>query len=373
MTAGYTTTLKTISVAGYKSIEQMSLDLGSLNVLIGPNGAGKSNFVSFFNLLSEMAGDRLAYFVGNSGGADALLFYGPKTTRRLAGSLQFESPAETGTYAFQLAYSKSSTLIFESEKFDYKDQIVDDLQELDFGSGHSESHLRTLDDQANRPGDTLRRLLRHCRAFQFHDTSVTADVRRPVYVHDNRRLRHDAGNLAAVLYKLRETREAEYDQIIQTIRQIAPWFGDFVIQPLALNKENLQLDWQEKGSDLVFGPHQLSDGTLRAMALVTLLLQPAEDLPSVVVIDEPELGLHPHAIVILSALIKEAACDCQIILATQSTCLLDQFDTEDVIVIDREDRGSTFKRLERKELSEWLEDYSLSELWEKNVLGGGPV
>ncbi len=198
-------------------------------------------------------------------------------------------------------------------------------------------------------------------------------MRQSGYINDNRHLRYDAGNLAAVLYKLQQTQATVYSRIVATIRQIAPWFGDFVLQPLELNKENVRLDWKERESDILFGPHQFSDGSLRAMALIALLLQPRDDLPGLIVIDEPELGLHPHALVILACLIKEAAHHCQIVVATQSTCLLDEFETEDVVVVDRDDRESVFKRLDEEELAEWLKEYSLSELWEKNVLGGGPV
>jgi predicted ATPase len=170
---------------------------------------------------------------------------------------------------------------------------------------------------------------------------------------------------------------SSYRRIVETIRQIAPWFGDFVLQPSEKNKRFILLNWRERGSDMVFDSQALSDGTLRAMGLVTLLLQPTEDLPSLVVIDEPELGLHPYAIVTLAALMKQAACHCQIIAATQSTALLDQFRPEDVIVVDRDDRASVFRRvpeqMSEKQLDEWLAEYSLGELWEKNVLGGGPA
>lgn len=132
------------------------------------------------------------------------------------------------------------------------------------------------------------------------------------------------------------------------------------------------LNWREKGRDYLFGPHQISDGTLRVIALATLLLQPEDMLPDVIVIDEPELGLHPYAIGVLAALFRKASHHCQLIISTQSAELLDYFDADEVIVVNRKGESSEYRRLTTAELDTWLEDYSLSELWEKNVLGGGP-
>ena len=364
--------LTNITLSGYKSIESMSLDLGPLNVLIGPNGAGKSNFVSFFKLLHEMAAGRLQKFVGISGGADALLFYGARTTQCLEATLVFDTQHASGRYHLRLRHAAPETLAFDQERVDYEPPGTGKYGLLGVG-GDRETGLHEAVEGGSEAAQRVSLVLDRCHTFQFHDTSAMSPMRQSVYIHDNRQLRHDAGNLAAVLYKLQQTQPTTYRRIVATVRQIAPWFGDFVLKPLELNKENVRLDWKERHSDVLFGPHQLSDGSLRATALITLLLQPRGDLPSVIVIDEPELGLHPHALVVLACLIKEAAHHCQIVVATQSTCLLDEFETEEVVVVDRDDRESVFKRLDEEELAEWLEEYSLSELWEKNVLGGGPV
>jgi len=209
------------------------------------------------------------------------------------------------------------------------------------------------------------------------DTATTAAVRRTGYIHDNRVLHSDAGNLAAFLYRLKNSADpaehVAYGRIVATIRQVAPWFGDFVLEPQPMNPETILLRWRETGSDVLFGPHLLPDGALRAMALVTLLLQPERLLPSVLAIDEPELGLHPFAINVVASLVKRAGHYCQVLLATQSISLLEQFDLEDVVVVEREGGTSTFTRLEAERLDDWLKDYSLGELWEKNVIGGGPA
>ncbi|NQT39850.1 MAG: AAA family ATPase [Planctomycetes bacterium] len=376
--------LAKIEISGYKSIRRMSLDLRQVNVLIGPNGAGKSNLVSFFRLLGEMVEGRLQRFVGVSGGANSLLFDGPKTTASLHASLTIAREPADVSYEMVLDHTETDTLVLATENARVRPSPPPDtwsnspVQVLTssvrtHGVGTQESMLRHDQEGKNEAVSTVRKLLGSCRVFQFHDTSRTSRMLQSCYIHDNKALWHDAGNLAAVLYKLKQKRPPVYGRIVRTIRQFAPWFDDFDLEPLALNEENVLLNYRERDSDILFKPHQISDGTLRAMALTTLLLQPRDDLPSVMVIDEPELGLHPYAMVVLAALVKQAACHCQIILATQSTALLDQFEAEDVVVVEREDRGSTFVRLQPEALEEWLQEYTLSELWEKNVLGGGPA
>lgn len=133
----------------------------------------------------------------------------------------------------------------------------------------------------------------------------------------------------------------------------------------------MRLEWQDKHSDIVFTGQDLSDGSLRFICLATLLLQP--ELPSVLLLDEPELGLHPTAIESLARLMKQAAARTIVIVSTQSVNLVSTCAPEDVIVVDRNEQGaSTLKRLEPQQLVQWLDEYSLGELWEKNVLGGKP-
>jgi predicted ATPase len=168
---------------------------------------------------------------------------------------------------------------------------------------------------------------------------------------------------------LRDTEPNAYRRILETVRQIFPFFAEFVLEPVG---NSVLLQWQERDTDVVFGAHQASDGTLRTLALLTLLLQPLHDLPDVLILDEPELGLHPYAINVITGLLKSVSLHKQVILATQSMTLIDYFDPEDIIVVDRPERESVFRRLDSEQLKEWLEEYSLAELWEKNVLGGRP-
>lgn len=219
----------------------------------------------------------------------------------------------------------------------------------------------------------FRYLITNCRVFHFHDTSASSRVRQTCYIEDNRFLMPDAGNLAAVLYRLKEKEPATYKRIVGTIKQIAPIFDDFVLAPSALNHQRILLNWRDRFSDVLFGPHMISDGTLRAMALITLFSQGQQNMPPVIVIDEPELGLHPFAINVLAGLLRKASHKCQIIVATQSASLLDHFEPDELVVVERTGQESSFVRLDPARLEEWLSEYTMRELWEKNVIGGGPA
>ena len=325
----------------------------------------------------------LQHFVGEEGGASSLLFYGPKKTPQMLAELEFETTEGINTYHVRLAHAANDALIFLDESVSFsRHTIPGRATPITLDVGHRETKLKEFGQSGDPRARTARHtqwLLGQCRVFQFHDTSKEARVRQQWNLDDNGYLKSDAANLAAILFKLQETESACYQRIVATIRQIAPFFDDFILKPLALNPNRISLRWKERDSDVEFGPHQLSDGTLRAMALVTLLLQPEEDLPRVIIVDEPELGLHPYAICVLASLLKKAACHSQIVLATQSIGLLDHFELEDVVVVERSEgtsghgeRSSEFIRHDPEKLRDWLTEYSLSELWEKNVLGGRP-
>jgi predicted ATPase len=211
----------------------------------------------------------------------------------------------------------------------------------------------------------LRRIIVH----QFHNTSPTARIRGKWAVADNRWLKEDGGNLASFLFRLELEQPAYYRRIQDTLRLVLPFFATFELYP---ESGGVLLRWREIGSDLVFNVSQASDGMLRAMALIALLQQPEKDLPAMLILDEPELGLHPYAIEVLASLIRSASKHVQVVVATQSVSLIDRFDPDDIVVTDRDRRETSFKRLNNAALTEWLEAYTLSELWEKNVVGGRP-
>jgi predicted ATPase len=365
--------LRRVILNGFKSIKAMDLELRRMNVLIGANGAGKSNLVSFFKMLNEMMAGRLQTYISTSGRAQSLLHFGPKVTPQMEARLEFEVKDGIDTYAMRLSYAAGDTLVFADEQLSIQPTGYPNPKVVPLGSGHQETRIGEEADKGDRKAKVIRQLLNHCRVYHFHDTSPAARVRQYCYVGDNRWLMPDAGNLAAFLLRLREENGGSaYQRIVTTIRLLAPFFDDFDLEPAGPSKKEVILNWRERGSDQVFGPHQFSDGTLRAICLVTLLMQPEDELPGLIIVDEPEIGLHPYALNVVAALFGKASHHTQVLISTQSSSFIDNFDPEDVIVVNRDGKESRFKRQNSTELEAWLDEYSLGEVWEKNVIGGGP-
>lgn len=356
--------LQSITVKGYTSIRSAQVELRDLNVLIGANGAGKSNFIAALALLGRIVDGELNLFVGQSGGASALLHGAPKGDASITLKLDLDSAG----YEAVLIPAAGDELIFGEEHVRFPSEDSGLLEVSMLGRGHRETRLTALAERnaINGPADVMG-ILRGCRVFHFHDTSRNAPVKQTGYASDNLALHPDARNLAPVLLRLRETDAAAYRRIVRTIRQVAPFFRDFV-----LIEENgrLLLRWQQEGSDTVLPADALSDGTLRFICLTTLLSMP--DLPHLVVLDEPELGLHPYAIVQLAEMLRAASHDSQVLIATQSVTLMNQFALDDLVIVERADGASVFERPDPERLQDWLADYSLGDLWEKNLLGGRP-
>jgi predicted ATPase len=369
--------IKKLTIEGFKSIRKLEdFELRSLNVLIGANGAGKSNFVDFFRLLREIIEQRLQLAVATAGGADAYLHLGPKITGQIAAKLFFG----VNKYEFALVPTADNRLIFAEETTNYDGSLGSSRRSL--GSGHSEAKLKEHKDDESPYGSYkgvfyyVYRAVASWIVYHFHDTSASAAVRRQGAINDNEFLRPSAENLAAFLYRISQTHPGHYARIRDAVRLAAPFFDDFKLRPLATNPEMIQLEWLQKDSDYPFRASQLSDGTLRFMCMATALLQPV--LPATLLFDEPELGLHPYALTLVANLFQQAARHSgatitrQVIVSTQSATLLNEFVPEDVVVVERVRGESIFHRLDSAHLSEWLQEYTLGELWQKNVLGGRP-
>jgi predicted ATPase len=363
--------LQWLGIKGFKSIRDQGLEFGQLNVFIGGNGAGKSNLVEVFRFLNQVVKQRLQTYTGEAGGANAFLHFGRKCTDALSLTIQFHPhyrpPNVSNCYSLSFIPTDEDRFLFESERTLYRTGRGEGWQTDDSWSGHIEVRL------AESKKDTARDIHNYLNSYQiyhFHDTSSSSAMKQTCDLNDNRILRADAGNLAAFLYMLQKTKPDHFVNIEDTIRQIAPFFGRFKLEPSALNPEKIRLEWEEKDLDTYFGAAALSDGTLRFICLATLLLQPT--LPSLILIDEPELGLHPAAIQLLAGLLLSASTQTQLIVATQSVTLINQLDPGHVWVVDRRDGQSVFTHLKSADMSAWLDDYSLGELWEKNILGGRP-
>jgi predicted ATPase len=378
--------LKAVSIKGYKSIDGIagaSLEFGDVTVLLGANGVGKSNLVSFFSMLNYMMTGSLQNFIAERGFADAFLYFGSKVTREVSAQIEFVDDQATDKYTFRLNYAAGDILIFTEETLTYHLNTSQRPYTLQLNPAVRESDLLeyvrrpSVGQNEKQTASVILKLLQTCKVFHFHDTSMTARVRGQGYVEDNRYLNSDGGNLAAFLFRLKENPDTSpyYAKIVRYIQKAMPQFGDFDLAPSERNRNYITLNWQDKNAPLyLFGPHQLSDGSLRFMCLATLLLQPPTSLPKVIILDEPELGLHPSAIGYLAGMVKAASQHAQIIIATQSPRLVDEFGLGNIVIVerDRQTNASVFKRKNPDELMEWLEQYSLSELWEKNVIGGQP-
>jgi predicted ATPase len=353
--------LNSVVVEGFTSIRSAALTLNDVNVLVGANGAGKSNYIRALSMLGRIVDGELGLFVGLSGGANSLLDIDPAAPRLI--HLEVESDA--GRYAAELTPAAGDTFIFSDETIWPRDSKV----MTSLGRGHRETALTSSEPLWVPRATPLVETLRGCRVFHFQDTSRDAPVKRSGYISDNLSLRPDAENLAAVLLRLQDAEPGHYRRIIRTVKQVAPFFRDFVLKP-ELAAERVQLRWRQEGTDTVLPADALSDGTLRFICLATLLGQP--ELPGLIVLDEPELGLHPFAIVQLAGMLRAASQESQVLLATQSVTLMNQFELSDLIVVERRNGASVFERPDADRLHEWLEEYSLGELWEKNLLGGRP-
>jgi predicted ATPase len=361
-----------ITIKGFKSIASVEkLALGSTNLIIGPNGSGKSNFIGVFSFLHEIREGRLNDYVRKAGGAEQLLHFGSKVTDEIFIKISFRQAVNQ--YELTLKPTEDDSLYPADETaYFWRKKGYSQPYSRSLRSRESGQEAGISDPKAERIAGWVRIRLGRWRLYHVHDTSDTSPLRKTAKLNDNEFLRPDGSNLSAFLYLMLKKHPNEYSLIRRTIQRVAPFFDDFQLRPDPLNEEAIRLAWKHKNSDQYFGVSSLSDGTLRFIALATLFLQPETYRPSVILVDEPELGLHPHAITLLASLVKQVSQQTQVILSTQSSLLLDHFQPEDVLVADRVEGQTQFTRLDSARLSTWLEDYSLGQLWEKNELGGRP-
>jgi predicted ATPase len=347
--------IERIIIENFKSIRRCDLELKPINILVGANGAGKSNFISFFYLLKAIS-PYLPQIMHEPRIAeipiivDKILYFGRKRSSFMKGEVYFDG------------YVNGFTITsVENSPFSYidKNYLFEKSDEF-FNKNLEDVSVQTIIEN-----------IQQFRIYHFHDTRSDSSLKTINALNDNRFLREKGENLAAFLYYLQQKHPQSFQRIENQIRSVAPFFDRFDLEPDRLNEKQIELRWLEKGSDAYFNAYDLSDGTLRFIALTTLLMQ--AELPKTIIIDEPELGLHPFAINKLAAMIKRAAAQgSQIIVSTQSVGLIDNFEPEDIITVDREDDQSVFRRLNSEDLKEWLDDYTLGELWNKNVIGARP-
>jgi len=352
--------MDTVTIKGYKSFVETSMDLRPINILIGANGSGKSNFLSLFEMLGAIYDQRLMQYVALRGGVDKFLHQGRKVTD----TISVDVVAGRNSYSVSLKESDGKFVI-SSEMLGFK-----------FWEGWDYSNIASYENEARvkehrrlKRGEYIREYLSQIKKFHFHDTGSKSPFASESHITNDSCFFYEQGqNIAAILYKIQRESPKSYSRIVKIIQSVAPYFNDFDF--ILSEAEKVRLQWHDKYSSMLYGPSDLSDGTIRFIALTTLFLQP--NLPKVIIIDEPELGLHPLAIQKLSGLIKSASrMGTQIIIATQSVDLISNFDPEDIITVDQVEGQSILKRLSSDELKHWLDDYSLGDLWKQNILKGG--
>ncbi|MCF8075077.1 MAG: AAA family ATPase [Desulfotignum sp.] len=338
-----TESLDKLTIRGFKSIRELTdFELKRLNIFVGANGAGKSNLISFFRMLQSLIKGNIADYVRDSGGISDLLYNGRKTTKEM----EFETRFGPRGFRFKIKPGPGEKFVLTNEAL---------------GTSPDSQYSRPVYDAINS-----------WKIYHFHDTSQTAPMRDAEIVQDNKALRYDASNIGPFLLRLQNEEKSCYNEILNACRLVTPFLDDFLLDTQQLGpKTKVALSWKTKGSDYPMQPYHLSDGSIRFICLATALLQP--DPPSTIIIDEPELGLHPEAICILGELIENAAKRTQLIVATQSPLLLDQFSIENIVVAARKKGQSVFERLKYEDYNAWLEEYSVGELWTKNVIQGGTV
>ena len=362
-----------IEIAGFKSValeHPLKLTIKDVNIFLGANGAGKSNIISFLRLVSYMMSGALQKFVAKAGSNQVLFHNGIKETPRIMGKLTMQNVEDTDSYQFVLSPASEDRVIITEEKIAWKRDGKESPYREVVESDYKESGLLNSRSQTAK---TVRNLLSRCKTYQFHDSSIGGPLRQSSLINAAQYLQSEGNNLGSFLYFLKDIYPESYRRIVENVRIVMPQFGDFYLEPV---NNYVTLNWiDSSGSDNVFTVDQFSDGTIRFIALATLLLQPSKTMPSVIVIDEPELGLHPYAIDQLSAMIKDASLHSQLIIATQSPLLVDRFPADDVTVLDQDTSRhyTTAHHLLTEELKDWLEEYTISELWQKNIIGGLPL
>lgn len=357
-----------VSIEGFRSLKYIEkLQLPQLTVLIGGNGVGKSSFIRFFEMLGWMLrAQNLQEFVVRKGGGDDQFFMGSRITPEIKAEIRIATDKGFNDYRFNMAHlSAGDTLMLTHEAYRYSDASRAGQTNWTHLSGVGKESV--LPDQKNKTARTICTLLRQCSTYQFHDTSANASLHQRWDISDSVRLRADGGNLAAVLLDLRETDASRYRQLVQQIQRVFPTLEDFVLEPVA---GKVLLRWKSRYSDKIFGAHLTSDGSLRLFCLLTLLSLPDERLPDMLFFDEPELGLHPYAITLVSEILKRVAKTRQVFIATQSPYMVDCFDLENIIVAEARDGATTLRNLPKSQYQQWLDDdYLLSDIWLKTPVG----
>ncbi|RVU85658.1 DUF2813 domain-containing protein [Leucothrix sargassi] len=389
MTDNENTHLSHIKVKGFKSIGELDLEMKPINILIGANGSGKSNFISLFTFLRNLSEGRLQRYIEKEGFASKFFYFGVKTTPRISIEI------DMGGYGYQAVFEhaiNNDSLVFAKEYSVVYTPLPKKLYSLAGVNGESGLLIKYVDEQSDPPKITrnqvasegfgvvtnrTQRYLDSSRVYHFHDTSSTSGFKQASDLSASDYLYANASNLAAFLYRLKTDVSPKstkaYKDIVDSLKTVAPYFLDFYLEPRGSEGEQrVLLKWLHRDHEEPFSANQLSDGTARFICMATLFLQPSSLRPKTIILDEPELGLHPAALEVLADIVKSVSKESQVICSTQSVTFANQFEADDFIVVNQVKGASVFKRPDAESLEVWLEDYSMGDIWSKNLIGGRP-
>ena len=354
--------LQWIEIEGYKSIKKAKIDFTPINIIIGANGSGKSNLISIFDFFRALADGRLSKF----GSASHVFHFGTKETKKMKVSMKVDKNSYHGT--FEESFFGNSIVIDDEY---CKIETSDKTYSLEIIV--SDSGLAEVDENSNTVQGYTKHYMNSCKVHHFHDTSSSAGFKKPQDAGEHYFLQKDGGNIAPFLYNLKEKNYGVYKDIVQSVQAVAPYFKDFFleVEEESFGDDTIVLRWKHvDNDDATFTAYHLSDGTARFILMAALFLQPKP--PKTIVLDEPELGLHPKALAVLADIIKSVSKTTQVICSTQSVEFANHFEPEDFIVVDQKNGISEFSRPKTEDLEMWLEEYGMGDIWCKNLIGGRP-
>ncbi len=376
--------IKKIKITGFRRLHDIEIRMRPIMVMIGANGVGKSSFLDAVSLLSASASGTLNKSLSKLGGVVDICTRG--LSEKLVFEVEMDCPGyeplhyqleiETKGQGYTIAFEQLSQNRGYNQPFKHIESHHTDIKYFDIEDQHLvrpdwehnplESSLSQVPKMFKQP-EELRQTLSSVTQYHVLDVGPRAPVKLPQQMKPALLPGEDGEDLVPFLYNLRETDRDRFEAIEDTLRAAFPDFEYLNFPPAAAGM--LSLTWKEKSFRYPMYAHQLSEGTLRFLWLISLLQSP--NLSTVTMIDEPEVSLHPELLSLLADLMREASQRTQIVVATHSDRLIRFLAPKEVVVMDVEENGCALARwADTMDLDEWLEDYSLDEVWRIGRMGG---
>lgn len=349
-----------LSVDGFRRLCGVNIDFKDrpLCVMIGANGSGKTSVLEVMSLLAASAQGKLGDRISELGGIGAVLTAGRSemsfqlTAGSGAGPLQYDLSIETSGIGYSLkaeglAHIGRGTITLRAK-------VVSET-----GLSDARSLLK--------PAADFRERLASSAYYHMLDVGPRSQVRLPQPMRPAKLPGKNGEDLVTCLYDMRETEPDAFETVEDSLRAAFPGFVQLTFPPVAAG--TLAMIWRDRNFPTGFYSHQLSEGMLRFLWLATLLQSSA--LPEVVLLDEPEVSLHPELLNLLAHQLREAAQRSQIIVATHSDRLVRFLKPEEVLVADLTEEGlAKLTWADSLDLEKWLDEYTLDEVWGIGRLGG---